>query len=220
MRIVALTCPSWSAPLPAELAPHPVSERPGRDQLAPLLTPLLTEVGRVVLAGTDADLAAVVLRLLRTERLGDVEVAYLPTSPDSAAADVWALPTDPASAIALAMHGAAEPVPLVRDDSGGVLLGRGELRRVRGEAYCDADLVLRGQASRVTVMPLAPVGVQVRVTGIGLTRRTRAASGRAVQVGCLAADVVSDGVPHPRPVTRWTWYKHTEPLHLVRSNPN
>jgi hypothetical protein len=49
--------------------------------------------------------------------------------------------------------------------------------------------------------------------------RSASAVGRAVQVGCLDAQVVSDGVAHPRPVTRWTWYRHTEPLRLVRGLP-
>ena len=47
---------------------------------------------RLVVAGTDADLAAVLVRLLRRERL-DVEVAYLPAR-RSAAARVWGLPRD------------------------------------------------------------------------------------------------------------------------------
>jgi hypothetical protein len=212
MKIVALTCPSWCVPLPAELDPHPVSQRPGRGEL----DPLLAGATRVAVAGTDADLAAVALRLLRTERLGAVEVAYLPVDPESAVARAWGVPTSAAAASALAVHGEVDRVPLVRDDAGGVLLGRGELQPLRGVVYCDAELVLRGQAGRLVVTPLAPVGVDVRVTGIGLRRRVRAAAGRAVQVGCLAATVVSDGVAHPRPVTRWTWYRHTEDLRMVR----
>jgi len=67
------------------------------------------------------------------------------------------------------------------------------------------------------VTPAAPVGVEVRAVRVGLLgRRVRAALGRAVQVGCLATTVVVDGVRQPRPVTRWTWYKHTEDLRLVR----
>jgi hypothetical protein len=209
MKIVALTCPSWSTPLPG-LDAHPVAERPGRDEL----DPLLADADRAVLAGTDADLAAVALRLLRTERLAEVELAYLPVDPRSAVARVWGLPTGPA-ALALATGGVAARVPLVRDDAGGVLLGEGELVAPRGEAYCDAELVLRGSARRLVVTPLAPVGVDVRVMTGALRRRTRAAHGRAVQVGCISTTVICDGVPHPRPVVRWTWYKHIEDLRLV-----
>ena len=41
-------------------------------------------------------------------------------------------------------------------------------------------------------------------------------SGRAVQAGFREATVLRDGVPHPRPVTKWAWYRHTEDLLLVR----
>ncbi|WP_028938386.1 hypothetical protein [Pseudonocardia spinosispora] len=216
MKIVTLTCPSWAGDLPPALSDvpaHAVAERPGKDDV----DALTSESTRIVVAGTDADLAAVALRLLRKERLAQVELAYLPTSPDSAVADVWGLPTNPDAAATLAVRGDPDAVPLVRDDNGGVLLGRGELRPLRGVVYCDDDLVLRGGARRLEVTPLAPVGVDVRVVRPGLLgSRVRASSGRAVQIGCLATLVVSDGVPHPRPVTRWTWYKHTEPLRLVR----
>jgi hypothetical protein len=216
MRIVALTCPAWTNALPTTLAGvpvHPVSPRPGREEV----DPVLDSTERLVVAGTDADLAAVALRLLRTERLAALELAYLPVAADSPVAAVWGLPTDPERAAALAVHGEPDPVPLIRDDSGGVLLGRGELRPLRGVVYCDEQLVLRGQARRLVVTPLAPVGVDVRAVRLGLFGpRVRAAAGRAVQVGCLATTVQVDGVKQPRPVTRWTWYRHTENLRLVR----
>ena len=222
MTSLVLTCPSWPgrlpAPLDSALPVRALPERPGRDELDPLLAPKDGPApDRLVVAGSDADLAAVVLRLLRTERLAEVAVAFLPSDPNSAVADTWALPTDPATAAALARYGEPDRVPLVRDDAGGVLLGRGELRPIRGVVYCDDQLVLRGQASRLVVIPAAPVGVEVRAVRFGLLgRRVRAALGRAVQVGCLATTVVVDGVPQPRPVSRWTWYKHTEDLRLVR----
>jgi hypothetical protein len=220
MTILTLRCPSWTAGLPSPLTGGvAVGATPGRDELDPLLAPPspASAPTRLVVAGTDADLAAVVLRLLRTERLAEVAVAYLPSDPDSAVADVWGLPTDASAAATLARYGEPDRVPLVRDDNGGVLLGRGELRPLRGVVYCDDQLVLRGQASRLVVTPSAPAGVDVRAVRLGvLGRRTNAALGRAVQIGCLATAVVVDGVPHPRPVTRWTWYKHTEDLRLVR----
>jgi hypothetical protein len=43
-----------------------------------------------------------------------------------------------------------------------------------------------------------------------------AAVGRAVQVGCRPATLVRDGVVHPRPVTRWAWYRHVADWLLVR----
>lgn len=197
--------------------------RPGRADLDPLLAGRRPH--RLIVAGTDADLAAVLLRLLRTDRL-DVEVAFLAPR-RSAAAAAWGLPAGRAGR-ALALTGAAAPAPLVRDDNGGVLVGRGEFRGLRGECYCDETLVLRGAAPWLVVTP-GPDGVAVRA---GRTRRAPrgevrpvprgaragrgSAFGRAVQVGCEPATVVLDGVEHPRPVRRWAWYRHTSDWRLVR----
>ncbi|WP_240157589.1 hypothetical protein [Pseudonocardia broussonetiae] len=196
--------------------------RPGRDALDPVLAE--HHPGRLVVHGTDADLAAVVLRLLRTERL-DVEVAYVPASRRSAAARAWGLPRD---AAALALTGVASPVPLVRDDTGGVLVGAGEIRDLTGECYCDDVLVLRGRTPRL-VVAAGPGGVAVRAgRGTGLPSGTTipvppgsrsgrgAALGRAVQVGGEPFTAVSDGVAHPRPLERRTWYRHTVDWLLVR----
>lgn len=227
MTTIVLTCPGWTGPPPlAGAAPapvvHPVPERPGKEDLAEPMAAL--ERGdpdnRLVVAGTDADLNAVVLRLLRTERLADVAVAYLPADSRSAVAAIWSLPTEPARTVDLALRGEPDPVPLVRDDSGGVLLGRGELAPMRGVVWCDDQLVLRGQASRLDVSPAVPDGVAVRAARIGvLGLRSSSAVGRAVQVGCMSAAVTFDGISHDRPVNRWTWYRHTEPLRLVRGLP-
>ncbi len=100
-------------------------------------------------------------------------------------------------------------------------MGRGEIRTPRGECYSDETLVLRGSAGWLVVAP-GPGGVAVRA---GRWRRAPdgrmrpvpatapsghgSAVGRAVQVGCEPATVVLDGVPHPRPVRRWSWYRHT-----------
>jgi hypothetical protein len=196
---------------------------PDRTAIDPVLAE--HEPRRVLVAGTDADLAAVLVRLLRTDRLA-VEVAYLPSG-RSAAATAWGLPTG-ANAARLALTGAASSVPLVRDDGGGVLVGRAEIQDLVGECYCDNVLVLRGSARRLVVSP-GPDGIAVRAGWTGRTPdgRVRAvparaprgrgsAVGRAVQVGCEPATVLSDGVAHPRQVPRWTWYRHTEDWLLVR----
>lgn len=197
--------------------------RPGRADIDPVLLDLAPR--RVVVAGTDAVLAAVLLRLLRIDRL-DTELAYIPTSRSSSAAAVWGLPRGRA-AMESALDGTAVAVPLVRDDNGGVLVGRGEIRGLRGECYCDDVLVLRGAARRLVVAP-GPDGIAVRAgrggrLPDGLVRPVPqvasgrgSAVGRAVQVGCLPATVVSDGVAHPRTVERWTWYRHTSDWLLVR----
>jgi hypothetical protein len=180
---------------------------PGKSDLDPLLA---AEPERVVVVGTDAALAAVVLRLLRTQRLG-VAVGFVPASRGSVAARLWGLP---GHALELALTGAARPVPLVRDDSGGVLVGRGTIGPVDGEAYCDDQLALRGRARLIEVSPDPDGGVVGRVHS-GLLRRTREYRGRALQVGCQPTTVSCDGVEQPRPVRRWTWYRHTEDLRAV-----
>lgn len=215
-----------------------VPPRPGRADVDPVLAD--PDLRRLVVAGTDADLAAVLQRLLRTNRL-HVELAYVAVERHSAAARVWGLPHG-AAALDLARRGRAQAVPLVRDDAGGVLVGRGELRAVRGEVYCDAVLALRG-AARLVVTPwphgAAAASPEGTVGGIAVRAgrwgalpdgRTRAvppstrsgrgaATGRAVQIGCLPATLVHDGVEHPRRVTRWAWYRHVDDWLLVRPDP-
>ncbi|ODT94940.1 MAG: hypothetical protein ABS81_32065 [Pseudonocardia sp. SCN 72-86] len=165
---------------------------------------------RLIVSGDDADLAAVIVRLLRKDLLATVEVAFVPTSRRSAAAAAWGLPRDRAQAAALALDGVASPVPLIRDDSGGVLVGRGEVRNLRGEAYCDDTLVVRGTVRRLVATP-GPDGVSSE-RGRGVVPAT----GRALQIGCVGATVVMDGVEHPRVVPRWVWYRHTTDWLLVR----
>jgi len=201
--------PAHRARVDARLGAVPsvtLGPQPGRDELDPVLA---EPPSRLVVRGMDADLAAVLVRLMRKELLGSVEVAFVPSgrSPASAA---WGLPRRPGDAADLALGGRAAPVPLVRDDAGGVLVGSGEIRDLHGEAYCDATRVLYGRVRRLRV-EAGPDGVSVRAD-----RGVRAATGRAVQIGSTGARVTHDGVEHPREVTRWAWYRHTEPWLLVR----
>lgn len=196
-------------------AGHPdwqeVAAVPGKSDLDPLLA---TGPDRVVVVGTDSSLAAVALRLLRMERLASTAVGFVPLAyKDSTVARLWNLPADREAAEELALAGAAGAVPLVRDDSGGVLLGLGRLGPVDGEAYCDDQLALRGRAKVIEVTP-GPAGVAARVVRGGL-RRPAMFTGRAVQIGCHPTTAVHDGITHPRPVTRWTWYRHTEDLRAI-----
>lgn len=182
---------------------------PGKSDLDPVLagTP-----DRIVVAGTDASLAAVVLRLVRTGRL-DLVVGFVPAE-SSAAAAVWGLPPRRADALELALTGEPGRLPVIRDDSGGVLVGRGTAGPLSGEAYCDDQLALRGRAQRIEVTP-DPAGGVVGQVRRRRFRRVEEFRGRAFQIGCHPATVTHDGVPHPRPVTRWTWYRHTEDLRAV-----
>ncbi|WP_085914610.1 MULTISPECIES: hypothetical protein [Pseudonocardia] len=183
-----------------------VGPRPGKTEVDPLLT---EHPGvRLIVHGDDADLAAVLVRLLRAGALG-TEVAYLPVSRRSAAAACWGVPAAPAHAAALARSGTARPEPLLRDDNGGVLVGRGEIRDLYGEAYCDSTRVFHGRIPAL-VVEAGPAGVRVR-GGRGVTATT----GRAIQIGSTGSTPVRDGEPYPRVIKRWAWYEHTEPWHPV-----
>jgi hypothetical protein len=113
----------------------------------------------------------------------------------------------PHAAVALAVAGTASPVPLARDDTGGVLVGRARRLVVAPGP--------RGIAVRAGWGGRAPDG-RMRPVPARAPRGAGSAVGRAVQVGCEPAVVVADGVPHPRPVPRRTWYRHTSDWLLVR----
>lgn len=190
---------------------HYVGRRPGK-----AVDPLLA--GRILVVGDDADLAAVVLRLLRRELLGAVEVAYA-TPSETPVTGIWSMPIGP-EAVTAADRAEVDLVPLVRSDAGGVLVGAARLTPVSGTVYVDDERVLSGTARMVQVEPdrdkgLAVTVVRRRILGFG--RRPVTKLGRAVEFGLgPGTDIVIDGVRHPRAAHRWVFYKHTQPLRLVR----
>jgi hypothetical protein len=208
-----------------------VPSRPGKGDLDPVLAAL---DGRLLVRGTDADLAAVILRLLRAGRLADVIIGYLPVA-ESPSSLLWKIPVGDA-ALTLACSGDPRPVPVIRDDVGGVLVGSGIIAPVMGQVYCDDQRVVSGAARAVEIAPdprarplpkstadpladwVDPALDGVRVTAVrrGLLRRRREVfRGRAVQASFRSATVVCDGVEQPRPADKWVWYRHTEDLQLV-----
>jgi hypothetical protein len=205
-----------------------VPPRPGRPDVDPVLDDAAlgrTALGRLVVAGTDADLAAVLVRLLRRERL-DVPLAFLPAGP-SEAAQVWRLPTERAAALDVVRHGLAGPAPLLRDDRGGVVAGSHVVGPFDGVVYCDQHEVLRGGAAGLVVRP-DPDGGPAEVGGVAVTvtgpRRLaglrpgveHAARGRAATIGCAPAALLRDGIDDDRPLERRSWYRHTADWTLVR----
>ncbi|AQT82529.1 peptidase M50 [Mycolicibacterium litorale] len=154
-------------------------------------------VSRAVVVGTDADLAAVLTRLMRTERL-DVEVAHAPG---------W-------RAARRARIGVAQRVPLIRDESGTVVVsaalwlppGAGQV--IHGEAVVDDEVLFDGEVTGVRIEPTRTMpGLRATVL-TGRTRR-RWLTGRAAQLGTTGARVVRDGVPADREVKRAALYRHT-----------
>lgn len=171
---------------------------------------------RLVVVGADADLARVLTRLLRTERL-DVEVGYLPRR-RTRAARVYRVPTRVRAARRV-LRGSPRRVPLIRDETGTVLVGRAIWRpapdaaAIRGEAVVDDTVLFDGDVGELWVEPtLTLPGLRAGLAG----RWTRWVSGRAAQLGTTGAVVLRDGVPAPRPVRRSTFYRNVEGWLLVR----
>lgn len=211
---------------------HFVGARPGK-AIDPLLTPdgsahdavgapdpvgARSATARVLVLGEDADLAAVVLRLLRRELFERLIIGYVTGVPSQVTA-LHSLPLG-AAAVRLALVGDPDLVVLVRDDNGGVLMGRAELTPVEGTVYVDEFPLLRGRAAAVIVDPHQAKGVEVTLLHrrmLTFGRRPRSRTGRAVEIGSrVPMTIVTDGVTRPRTVDHWTFYRHTVPLRLVR----
>jgi hypothetical protein len=110
----------------------------------------------------------------------------------------------------------AHRVPLIRDETGTVIVGAAEWRGdpLRGEAVVDDEVLFDGEVHGVRLEPTPTMpGLRAAVLGRG---RRRWVTGRAVQLGTDAALLVRDGVPAPGPVRRSTFYRHTEGWLRVR----
>ncbi len=163
----------------------------------------------LVVRGPVHALSAVLARLLKAGRTAQVPVAWEPGSDRDSAGLARALGI-----------GTGEPrdLTLVRDDHGGVLLHHGRLeaagdgrrslsRRLGLQAHHDDIKVADGEITRIDVRPEWRAVDTIAVTVMTLPLRpTQQTTGRALQVACDPARIVRDGVPYPRPVTRWTWY--------------
>jgi hypothetical protein len=161
---------------------------------------------RVIVVGADADVAAVLTRLLKANRL-DVEVAPVrrPWTARSARA------------------GRPHRVPLIRDETGSVIVGAAYwlppdegAKTIRGEAVTDDTLLFDGEATGVRIEPTeAMPGLRASVLSPRMRPR-QWVTGRAAQLGTDGALVVRDCVSAPRPVRRSTFYRHTEGWLQVR----
>lgn len=174
---------------------------------------------RLVVVGGDIDLARVLTRLLRADRL-DVEVGYVPRR-RTPATGVYRLPAGWRAA-RRARRGMAGQVPLIRDDAGTVLVGAGRWLPVdgtelmRGEGIVDDTVLFDGGVAEVRIEPIsAPPGLRAGVPARrGRVRRW--VTGRAAQLGTTGALVVRDGIYSTRTVKRSTFYRHIEDWLLVR----
>jgi len=172
---------------------------------------------RLVVIGSDADLAAVLTLLLRAGRL-DVEVGYAPRR-RTAAARVHRVPAGRRAA-RRAQRGSAQRVPLIRDETGSAVVGAahwrptGDAQLLHGEAVVDDAVLFDGDVAGVRVEPTAALpGLRARVSG---SRSRRWLTGRAAQLGSNGVAVVRDGVAAPRTARRSTIYRNTEGWLLVK----
>ncbi|WP_235916751.1 hypothetical protein [Antrihabitans cavernicola] len=221
MSIFVLRC--GEAPSPISLTSLPVtntSASPDAVDVDALFAVLdADEKPRLIVLGDDAALAAVLTRLMRSERL-HVEVAYVPAQ-KSAASRIYRTGVG-AAAAAKALSGTATPTPLIRDDTGTALVGSATITgpaggQLDGEAYVDDTKLFTGAAAAVHLEPTADMpGVRGYADrGRVLRPRRRWAAGRAVQLGSPAAVVTRDGVATARAVKRSTFYRHSDPWLVV-----
>jgi len=175
--------------LPRALASLPTADGAARIDAA------IQGARRVIVVGSNADLAVVLTRLMRAERL-DIEVAHVSGRRGARRA----------------LSGVARRVPLIRDDTATVVVGDalwlppGDSGALRGEAVVDDAVLFDGEVAGVRIEPTAAMpGLRATVTG----SRRRWLAGRAVQLGASGARVVRDGEAGPREVKRSTFYRHT-----------
>ena len=171
---------------------------------------------RLIVVGSDADLAAVLTRLLRAERL-DVEVGFV-SRRRSSATRAYRIPAGWRAA-RRARRGSAQRVPLIRDETGTAIVGAARWRPpddaqlLHGEAVVDDAVLFDGDVAEVRIEPTATLpGLRARVSG----GPSRWLAGRAAQLGTTGVAVVRDGVPAPRAARRSTFYRNTEGWLLVR----
>jgi hypothetical protein len=206
------------ARLPRPLSGLPTHHTEGSGDIAALLDALPPGHRRLVVVGDDAQLATVLTRLLRTDRL-DVEVGYAPPG-RTHATRAYGLSAGSRGA-RRARHGTARRVPLIRDETGSVIVGRAgwlpadESSTIHGEAIVDDTVLFDGAAAEVWIEPtLALPGLRACVPDGRPWRRW--IGGRAAQLGTTGAAVVRDGVAAPRTVRRSTFYRNVEGWLLVR----
>ena len=133
--------------------PRALASLPAADAAAGI-DAVLQGARRVIVVGSDSDLAAVLTRLMRTERL-DIEVAHLPGRRGARSA----------------LGGVARRIPLIRDDSATVLVGAAlwlppeGSGALRGEAVVDDAVLFDGEVAGVRIEPTAAMtGLRATLT--------------------------------------------------------
>ncbi|KIU18262.1 hypothetical protein [Mycolicibacterium llatzerense] len=163
------------------------------------------DVVRVIVVGGHADLSATLARLLRDDRL-DVEVGFVPTLSHGG----W-------GAARRARGGVAQRVPLIRDETGAVIVRSARWLpsdgdAITGEAVVDDTVLFDGESTGVVIEPLPGMpGLRARALGAGRSGLNRGwVAGRAAQLGSTGVLVERDGVAAARPARRSAFYRHIQ----------
>lgn len=156
---------------------------------------------RVIVVGGHADLSATLARLLRDDRL-DVEVGFVPP-----------LSRGGLGAARRARGGVAQRVPLIRDETGAVIVRSARwlpsgADAITGEAVVDDTVLFDGESAGVVIEPMAGMpGLRARALGAGSRGWV---AGRAAQLGSTGVLVERDGVAAARPARRSAFYRHIQ----------
>ena len=178
---------------------------------------------RIVLALNTATLVPLLHRMMRRGELLTTETALLAPLPSSLVAQ--GMPPGLVDAARLAVEGVARPVGVLKDDSGGVLVDAavmtpwpdpardGSRAAIRStmwlRAYVDDTPVCDGQARSLTVTRVRRDLLRVQASEpSGRFGRARGATveGRALQLACDEARIVSDGIARAGPRSKRTWW--------------
>ncbi|MFC9790417.1 hypothetical protein [Rhodococcus sp. NPDC127528] len=220
--MIVLACggaavPARLASLPVVTAPA-VPAKPDLDVLRPRLDEA-TETPRLVVLGDDGALAAVLTRLMRSERL-HVELAYVAAT-RTAATRLHGLAVGDRAA-ERALRGSPVELPLIRDDAGTALVAEATVTgpggsELVGEAYVDSVRLFSGTVRSLRIAPThEQPGLRATANrGRGLLP-ARWTAGRAIQLGSVGAVVTRDGVTTAREVKRSSFYRDTRSWLLVR----
>ncbi|WP_409328518.1 hypothetical protein [Trujillonella humicola] len=174
------------------------------------------EAPSLLVRGPVPALAGVLAALNAASRTADVVVSWDPADDK--------LSRGLARDLGIGTGGPERVMTLVRDDHGGVLLHSGRVEpagdaddgrpgrmfrrhRFGAQAHHDDAKVADGMITRITARPDWRAVDTMRVVVTTLPMRPASLTrGRALQIACDPARVTRDGVPYPRPVTRWTWF--------------
>lgn len=162
------------------------------------------------------DLGALLHRMMRRGEIETTETALLGPRPVSLSG--LGLPSRSADAARLAVEGRPQTVGLLKDDSGGVLIDAARLSAWTEpgdpprtgpfwlRAYVEDTPVSDGPATSLLVERVGRSLLRATAARPGRLRRVRVVEGRALQLACDDAQIVTDGVPRERPRDKRTWW--------------